>query len=97
MRYANKKKEEPQPTELDMSMIPDGISIDDNMLPYVINREYGYGKRFNAFIPTNGHYYHTGKCPCLRGRSKTVIHRYRAMTKYDPCSHCKPKCFVDDW
>ena len=172
---SNKKKEEPQPIELDKSMIPDGIDIDDNMLPYVINRKYGYGKRFNAFVTPNSRYYHTSKCSyinseytkpkrpsdlgirySLKGESKvmrdyrqmrkgeispeefekrcdalveqhgaiskgenpardtnihkskangkdekisskSVIHRYVAMTKYAPCSHCKPKCFVDDW
>ena len=180
-RLSNKKKEELQPTELDMSMIPDGIGIDDNMLPYVINRKYGYGKRFNAFVTPNSRCYHTSKCSYINSEytktkrpsdlsiktdpdirhsrkregqimkdfrrmrageispeefemrydalveqhgviskgenpareievprktadgknekinGKSVIHRYVAMTKYAPCSHCKPRCFVDDW
>lgn len=94
---SNKKKEETQPTELDMSMIPEGIGIDHDMLPYIVNRKYGYGKKFNAFVIRDNHCYHSSKCPHLKGKPKIVIHRYVAMNKYAPCSHCTPKCFVDDW
>jgi hypothetical protein len=81
----------------DLSMIPSDISIDENLLPYVINRQYGYGKRFNAFITPNSNCYHLSRCSALKNKKKTVLHRYIAMNKYKPCSICTPKYLIEDW
>lgn len=77
--------------------IPDSVAIDKNGLPYVKMREYGYGKRFNAFITKHSDCYHRSKCPSIRFHKKTVIHRYDAMKKYKPCSHCNPINYIDGW
>ena len=83
--------------EIISSVIPDGITLDENDLPYVINRKYGYGKQFNAFVTKYSDCYHRSKCPSIRYHKKTVIHRYEAIKKYRPCSFCKPIDHIDGW
>ncbi|MBE7049337.1 MAG: hypothetical protein E7394_01020 [Ruminococcaceae bacterium] len=77
--------------------IPDNVSIGMDGLPYIKTREYGYGKRFNAFITKNSDCYHRSKCSTIRFRKKTVMHRYTAMKIYKPCARCKPIDYVDNW
>lgn len=77
--------------------IPDNVSIGKDGLPYIKTREFGYGKRFNAFITKNSDCYHRSKCPTIRFRKKTVMHRYTAMKIYKPCARCKPIDYIDNW
>ena len=81
----------------DTSMIPEGILIDENMLPYIENRKYGWGKQFNAFITEHSDCYHKSRCPVIRNKKRKVIHLYTAIEHYRPCSYCHPHEYVDDW
>lgn len=79
--------------------IPDGVGIDDDLLPYRLNRTYGYGKEYNVFVTPKSKYYHTSRCKFVKGRNKTVIHRYVARQNLPPCPNCirEKKKGVDDW
>lgn len=79
------------------SVIPASIALDSNDLPYIKLREYGYGKKFNAFVTERSDCYHRSKCSAIRFHKKKVIHRYEALKKYRPCTICKPIDYVDDW
>lgn len=86
----------PEPVKL----LPEGYGIDKNGLPYKLNRQYGWGREFNAFVTQKGHCYHRSKCKALKGKGKIrrVIHRYIALEKgYDPCHYCTPINHIDDW
>lgn len=78
-------------------VLPSGYSLDDDKLPYRSNRIYGWGKEFNAFITPVGDCYHKSKCPMIKGKNKTLLHRYTAMKHYKPCAYCNPKNYIDDW
>lgn len=84
-------------TTLNKTMIPKGIAIDENMLPYKTNREYGWGKQFNAFVTDGGTHYHRSRCLKIKNSKRNVLHLYNAIEKYEPCSHCKPQAYVDNW
>ena len=80
--------------------IPEGYGIDDEGLPYKLNRVYGWGREFNSFVTQNGHCYHRSKCKALQGKGKikTLIHRYDALLQgYDVCRYCSPIEGIDDW
>ncbi|MEE0896246.1 MAG: YHYH domain-containing protein [Acutalibacteraceae bacterium] len=79
------------------ALIPEGTAIDENGLPYLVNRQYGYGRLYNAFVTKSGNHYHRSRCPEILGRKKKCIHRYDAIKSYQPCIRCKPLCHVDDW
>lgn len=79
---------------------PEGYGIDNDNLPYKLNRVYGWGKEFNVFVTKGGHCYHRNSCKALKGKGKThtLLHRYVALEKnYDCCRFCQPKNYVDDW
>lgn len=83
---------------LDISMIPQTVELDkDTLLPQTLNRQYGYGKRFNVFITENCSYYHKSKCAKIKGQKKQCIHRYIALYKIKPCSDCIPLNYIDEW
>lgn len=79
------------------TMIPNSVIIDKNYLPNLKNKKYGYGKRFNAFVCDDSVYYHKSKCPKLKNKKKTVIHRYVALQNYKPCPVCSPIDYIDPW
>lgn len=79
------------------ALIPEGTAIDENGLPYLVNRQYGYGRLYNAFVTKSGNHYHRSRCPEILGRKKKCIHRYNAIKSYQPCIRCKPLRHVDDW
>ena len=79
------------------ALIPEGTAIDENGLPYLVNRQYGYGRLYNAFVTKSGNHYHRSRCPEILGRKKKCIHRYDAIKSYQPCIRCKPLSHVDDW
>jgi hypothetical protein len=79
------------------ALIPEGTAIDENGLPYLINRQYGYGRLYNAFVTKSGNHYHRSRCPEILGHKKKCIHRYNAIKSYQPCIRCKPLRHVDDW
>lgn len=84
---------------LDISMIPSSVDLDENLLPYAVNREgNGYGRRFNAFIFDGDlTHYHKSKCTIIKGNKKTLLHRYVAIQNYKSCEKCSPKDNIDDW
>ena len=84
-------------SEWDTSMIPENVGIDENYLPYIKNKIYGYGKRFNAFCTKNGEHYHNSRCPRYKhSKNKKIIHRYEARkNNLTPCSICKPRNYID--
>lgn len=86
-----------EPSNLDISMIPKKVSLDNDMLPYIKNKKYAWGKRFNAFITSDDIYYHKSTCTNLSGKKKEVIHRYLAIQKYTPCPMCNPNNTIDSW
>lgn len=77
--------------------IPSRYAIDENNLPYVKNRVYGWGKEFNVFITKKGKYFHRSKCSKIKGKNKILLHRYTAVKSYEPCPYCKPKSNIDKW
>lgn len=84
---------------LDISMIPKTVELErDTLLPRNINREYGYGRRFNAFVDENDlSLYHKSSCPRLKATKKTLVHRYLALCKITPCPQCEPISYIDEW
>lgn len=86
-------------SQWDESMLPDNVKIGSNLLPYVKNRIYGYGKRFNAFYTGNSNCYHTSRCHRFRNsKRKKIMHRYEAINRnLTPCSICHPKSYIDSW
>lgn len=84
-------------SEKQQALIPEGTAIDENGLPYLINRQYGYGRLYNAFVTKSGNHYHRSRCPEILGHKKKCIHRYDAIKSYQPCLRCKPLRHVDDW
>lgn len=77
--------------------LPEGYAVDENGLPYKANKQYGWGREFNAFVTDGGKCYHRSKCKVLEGKKKRLVHRYKAMEKYKPCELCKPRTDVADW
>lgn len=83
---------------LDISMIPKTVELDkDTLLPQSLKREYGYGRRFNAFITDDCSYYHRSKCAKIKGQKKQCIHRYLALHKINSCPDCTPNNYIDEW
>ena len=76
---------------------PDNVGIDENGLPYLLNRQYGWGRTYNAFVVAGGNKYHRSKCSILKHKDKKCIHRYIAMQNYEPCSICKPRTDIEMW
>lgn len=91
MRWKNKM--------LDITMIPRSVELDkETLLPLPLRRQYGYGKRFNAFVtPSDRVYYHKSSCNKLKSKNKQAIHRYWAVSKLNPCPICNPQSRIDDW
>ena len=82
---------------LDISMIPKTVELDHKtLLPQAINRQYGYGKRFNTFI-VDDKQYHRSTCPMLNGKKKQPVHRHAAICNLPPCPKCAPVSYIDDW
>lgn len=79
------------------SIIPAGVAIGKDGLPYVKMREYGYGKRFNAFVTKYSDCYHRSKCSTIRFHKKILMHRYEALKLYRPCTICKPVDHIERW
>ncbi len=77
--------------------IPVGYSIDSDNLPYKTNRQYGWGREFNAFVTQSGRHFHRSRCNLIKGKRKILIHRYNAIKHYVPCSHCNPTAYIDKW
>lgn len=84
-------------SEKQQALIPEGTAIDENGLPHLVNRQYGYGRLYNAFVTKSGNHYHRSRCPEILGHKKKCIHRYDAIKSYQPCLRCKPLRHVDDW
>lgn len=101
--YIQEATEQSSITELPPKAIhkyPDGYGIDENELPYKLNRVYGWGNEFNVFVTQNGHCYHRNNCKALKGKGKKhiLLHRYVALKNhYDRCRFCQPKSYVDEW
>lgn len=82
---------------LDISMIPKTVELDHKtLLPQAINRQYGYGRRFNTFI-VDDNQYHRSTCNTLKGKKKQLVHRYAAICNLPPCPDCAPVSYIDDW
>ena len=79
------------------SVIPNGYAIGSDGLPYKTNRQYGWGREFNVFVTNNGEHYHRSKCKIIKGKKKKLMHRYNAIKRYEPCTYCKPKGYIDEW
>lgn len=84
---------------LDTSMIPNKVELNkDTLLPQLVNRKYGYGKRFNSFLFIGDNtFYHKSNCPKSSGKHKKLIHRYIAFRNLKPCPDCNPKAYIDEW
>lgn len=84
---------------LDISMIPKNVELDkDTLLPQAIKREYGYGRRFNAFVTyENDFFYHRSTCPNIKNCRHRTIHRYVALQRNLPCPICTPVSIIDEW
>lgn len=105
--HGNKKKTAYRKTQkmrwrdkmLDISMIPKTVELDrDTLLPKSINREYGYGRRFNSFVDTADYsQYHRSTCTKLKSSNKQLVHKYIAICKASPCPDCTPNGDIDDW
>lgn len=95
--WFKKSKSTPPPRKFVRVSLPSNIALNERNLPYCTNKVYGYGKRFNAFVTHGGKYYHRSNCNYLKNKKKTVIHRYDALKSYQPCKHCKPISYIDDW
>lgn len=93
----NKKKRQEERLRVQKALLPANTAIDEDGLPYLINREYGYGKLYNAFITESGTHFHRSRCPRISGHKKICIHRYEAVKKYTPCSECNPINYIDEW
>lgn len=90
----------PLPPPVPPPEIPEGYGIDDEGLPYKLNRVYGWGMEYNVYVTQHGHCYHRSKCKALKGKGKikTLIHRYDALSQgYDVCRYCSPIEGIDDW
>ena len=89
---------ESKKTSFDVSMLPANVTIDPKtLLPQTKNKEYGYGRQFNAFVSSQGNVYHKSRCRFVKGKHKQLIHRYIAYQKYTPCQFCKPRGYIDKW
>ena len=77
--------------------LPFNVAIGEDLLPYEKGSQNGYGERFNVFVAKNSKFYHRSGCKCIKTRNAHIEHRYKAMSKYQPCQQCRPLTIIDYW
>ena len=99
VKYRTTQKMKWRDKMLDISMIPKTVELDKTtLLPKQINRQYGYGRAFNAFVAVDDNAsYHRSTCTAVKGIKKNLFHRYIAVTYMCPCADCTPISSIDSW